>query len=70
MRNLKFRKGTIKDKDKLQELGVLSYSQHKHAMTPENWNKYSSFMSNPETFTYLMDTSTCFVCENEKTIVG
>lgn len=67
---LSFRKGTIKDKDKLQELGVLSYSQHKHAMTPENWNKYSSFMSNPETFTYLMDTSTCFLCEYEKEIIG
>ena len=68
--NLKFRNGTIKDKDKLQELGILSYSQHQQAMTPENWNKYSSFMSNPETFTYLMNTSTCFLCEYENEIIG
>ncbi|MEZ4838014.1 GNAT family N-acetyltransferase [Flavobacterium sp.] len=68
--DFKFRKGTIKDKVKLQELGILSYSQHKHAMTPENWNKYSSFMSNPETFTYLMKTSTCFLCEYENEIIG
>lgn len=68
--NLKFRKGTIKDKNKLQELGIRSYSQHKQAMTPENWNIYSSFLSNPETFTYLMNTSTCFLCEYDNEIIG
>jgi ribosomal protein S18 acetylase RimI-like enzyme len=67
---LTFRKGTLKDKDKLQALGVLSYSQHQSAMTPENWNKYRSFMSNPETYTYLMSTSTCFLCERENEIIG
>ena len=66
----KYRKGTMKDKDKLQELGILSYSQHQQAMTPENWNKYNSFMSNPETFEYLMNTSTCFLCEYENKIIG
>lgn len=66
----KYRKGTIKDKDKLQELGILSYSQHKHAMTPENWSRYNSFMSSPETFTFLMNTSTCFLCEYENEIIG
>ncbi|WP_445713989.1 GNAT family N-acetyltransferase [Flavobacterium sp.] len=67
---LSFRKGTKEDIEQLLSLGEVSYSQHKHAMTPENWNKYSSFMSNPETFKYLMDTSTCFLCESEKKIVG
>lgn len=66
----KFRKGTLEDKDKLQALGVLSYSQHQSTMTPENWNKYSSFMSNPETYSYLMSTSTCFLCEYENEIIG
>ena len=68
--NFIFRKGTLKDKDKLQALGVLSYSQHQSAMKPENWNKYSSFMSNPETYTYLMSTSSCFLCEHENEIIG
>ena len=67
--NLIFRKGTIKDKDQLQALGVLAYSQHQSAMTPENWRTYNSFMSNPETFTYLMSTSTCFLCEHENEII-
>ncbi|MBK8968004.1 MAG: GNAT family N-acetyltransferase [Saprospiraceae bacterium] len=68
--NLTFRKGTIEDKDQLQALGVLAYSQHQSAMTPENWRTYNSFMSNPETFTYLMSTSTCFLCEHENEIIG
>jgi ribosomal protein S18 acetylase RimI-like enzyme len=67
---LNYRKGHIEDKDKLQALGILSYSQHQHAMTLENWHKYNSFMSNPETFTYLMNTSTCFLCEYENEIIG
>lgn len=67
---LTFRKGKLEDKDKLQALGILSYSQHKEAMTPENWNKYNSFMSNPDTFSYLMSTSTCFLCEYENEIIG
>ncbi|MCB0437984.1 MAG: hypothetical protein KDD20_04520, partial [Mangrovimonas sp.] len=66
----KYRKGTIKDKDNLQELGILSYSQHRQSMTSENWQKYNSFMSNPETFTYLINTSTCFLCEYKNEIIG
>ncbi len=65
-----FRKGTIQDKDKLQALGILSYGQHQHAMTPENWNQYNSLLSNPDTFTYLMYTSTCFLCEYNNEIIG
>ncbi len=68
--NLTFRKGTPEDKAKLQALGVLSYSQHQSALTPENWHKFNSFMSNPETYTYLMNTSTCFLCEHEDKIIG
>jgi ribosomal protein S18 acetylase RimI-like enzyme len=68
--NLIYRKGTLEDKDKLQALGVLSYSQHQSSMTPENWNKYISFMSNPDTFQNLMSTSTCFLCEYENEIIG
>lgn len=67
---LNYRKGNLEDKEKLQALGILSYSQHQHAMTPENWNKYNSFMSNPDTFTNLMSTSTCFLCEYENEIIG
>ncbi|WP_046746198.1 GNAT family N-acetyltransferase [Kordia zhangzhouensis] len=68
--NFIFRKGTIADKEKLQALGILSYSQHQQAMTSENWDKYNSFISNPETFTYLLSTSTCFVCEYNAEIIG
>ena len=67
---LTFRKGTIDDKDKLQALGILSYSQHQHAMTPDNWDKYSAFIANPDTFTYLMNMSTCLLCEHNDEIVG
>lgn len=66
----KYRKGRIEDKDKLRALGILSYGQHQFAMTPENWDQYSSFISNPETFTYLMNTSVCFLCEYNNEIIG
>lgn len=68
--DLIFRKGTLDDKDKLQALGILSYSQHQSSMTLENWNKFSSFMSNPDTFKNLMSTLTCFLCGYENEIIG
>ena len=68
--HLTYRTGNLQDKDDLQALGILSYGQHQHAMTPENWNKYNSFMSAPDTFTYLMGSSTCFLCETDQKIIG
>ncbi|MCB0661837.1 MAG: GNAT family N-acetyltransferase [Saprospiraceae bacterium] len=65
-----FRKGDDKDKEHLQALGLMAYGQHKSAMSPENWATYYAFMSNPETFTYLMKTSTCFLCETDNQIIG
>lgn len=66
----KYRKGTTEDIDQLQALGILSYGQHQYAMTPENWTKYNSFISNPDNFTSLMSSSTCFLCEYENEIIG
>lgn len=66
----KYRKGTIADKDKLQVLGILSYSQHQQEMTPEYWNKFIAYISDPETFTSLINTSTCFICQYENEIIG
>lgn len=70
MRDILYRRGDVSDRDKLQALGILAYGQYKEEMTPENWAKYNGFMSAPETFEYLMETSTCFLCESEGEIVG
>ncbi|MCF8278555.1 MAG: GNAT family N-acetyltransferase [Flavobacteriales bacterium] len=67
---LAYRNGTKEDTAALQALGILAYSQHQFAMTTDNWKKYHSFMSDPENFTYLMSTSTCFLCECDQDIIG
>ncbi len=54
----------------MQALGILSYGQHRGALDPESWEKFHAFISAPDTFTYLMSTSTCFLCSVDKHIVG
>lgn len=67
---LKYRIGTCDDIDQLQELALLSYGQHKSALTEENWDKFHSFLANRENFSYLIKTSTCILCEYNTEIVG
>jgi ribosomal protein S18 acetylase RimI-like enzyme len=66
----KFRKSSIQELDQLQNLSLLAYAQHKTALGQENWNKMQAFIANRDNFIYLLDTSTCFVCEHNDEIVG
>lgn len=68
--NLTFRKGTIDDVEQLLDLGLVSYGQHKHTMSKENWNTFNSNICNKDTFLILLDCSTCFVCVNENGKIG
>lgn len=45
-----YRKGTVEDKDKLQALGVLSYSKHQSGIATENWNQYYYVLLFPNIF--------------------
>lgn len=65
-----YRKATIEDLGKLQKLGILAYSQHKHAMTAQNWDTFSANLYSSELYTELIETATCFICEHEEEVVG
>jgi ribosomal protein S18 acetylase RimI-like enzyme len=65
-----YRKGNLSDKPQLQKLGLLSYDQFKNILTIANWQKMETFLSDPNSYSHLLATSTCFVCEDGDKIVG
>lgn len=67
---LTYRMGTLADAEALHALGLRSYGQYRSALTPANWEKFHAFMAAPDTYTQLIRTSTCFVCERDTEIVG
>lgn len=48
----------------------MAYGQHRPAMDEANWNKLHVFLSAPDTYTDLIDSAVCFVCETDARIVG
>jgi ribosomal protein S18 acetylase RimI-like enzyme len=66
----KYRSGTANDKEQLQALGLVAYGPFRKVLTEENWNKLHQFLANPQTFSHLMQTSTCFICEINNELVG
>lgn len=68
--NITYREGTIQDKDKLKALGLTSYGQFKNELTADNWEKMNNYLSTESSYTELLNTSKCFICEVDKQIVG
>ena len=67
---INFRSDTSQDKDKLQQLGLSSYTQFKTVLTEENWNKMHGFLTAESSYTDLLDRSKCFVCESGDDLIG
>lgn len=68
---MKYRNGTTEDVKSLKELAVISWQQFQKELTDANWQNLYNNISNNQTFTDLLATSYCFVCETEnKEIVG
>lgn len=67
---LTYRKGSINDFAPLKELGIVSYKEFSHVLTPENWGKLYNGLSNDESLRDLIHKSTVFVCRDEGKIVG
>jgi ribosomal protein S18 acetylase RimI-like enzyme len=67
---LKYRIGTLEDKEKLQKLGLDSYGQFKEVLTKENWEKMNSFLTAENSYSDLLSKSKCFVCEIKDEIIG
>ena len=67
---LNYREGTFHDKDKLKELGKISYGQFENELSEENWNKMNTFLASEYSYSDLLKKSKCFVCEYNDEIVG
>lgn len=68
--NLIYRHGTKNDLTSLKDLAVNSWGQFRSELTSENWQKLFESLINDETYTELLDKSTCFVCstDNDKVV--
>jgi len=67
---LKFREGTIEDKEQLKELAISSYAQFEKVLTEENWNSLYENLKAESSYTEILKIAKCFVCEVEGEIIG
>ena len=66
-----YRIGDVNDLDQISALAFLSWKQYESILTPANWNQLYSLLVNPKTFTDLLETSHCILCEtSDKQIIG
>jgi ribosomal protein S18 acetylase RimI-like enzyme len=68
---MNYRQGKTDDLKKLKELAINSWQQFRNELTDENWHTLYKNISNNQTFTDLLASSYCFVCETEhREIIG
>lgn len=68
---MKYREGSAEDLIGLKELALVAWQPFQKELTEDNWQRLYSTITNDQTFTDLLATSSCFVCETEsKEIVG
>lgn len=66
----KYRKGTSKDLEALNVLGLNAYSIFSDELGKENWEQFYNILNNLDMYDGLIKSSICFVCEIEDRIVG
>ena len=67
---LHYRQGLPGEKEPLQQLGILSYSQFKKMLAPTDWETMDRFLHHDKMWTQLVNNSAIFVCEDEQQLVG
>lgn len=65
-----FREGHIADKEQLREIALASYGAFEIDLTHKNWNEFYANLKSEESYTKILNTAKCFVCEIEHQIVG
>lgn len=65
-----YRTGIAGDLEQLIQLGIASWSRFQPLLTEDNWEKLINNVSDPVTYTGLLERSHCFVCENGDQLVG
>lgn len=68
--DITYRRGIKDDLTNLKDLAINSWGQFRTQLTPENWQKLFDSLSDDETYTELLEKSTCFVSttDNDKII--
>jgi ribosomal protein S18 acetylase RimI-like enzyme len=70
LKTLSHRSGSIDDLDELQKLAVISYSQFKTSLSPENWTTFNNFLHDKQKFIDILNVAKSFVCLDENKIIG
>jgi ribosomal protein S18 acetylase RimI-like enzyme len=66
---MNYRKDNNADREKLQQLGLLSYGQHREALAGQ-WPQMEAGLKKEGLYDLLLSTSQCFTCEHENEIIG
>lgn len=56
---LQFRTGTNSDIPQLQELAIKSWGEYEKVLLPDDWIKLFSNISNPDTYSELLEIAHC-----------
>jgi ribosomal protein S18 acetylase RimI-like enzyme len=67
---LVYRPANPADKPQLLQLGIDSYGMYKDQLSPEGWQIMHTVLHDAEKSGKLFDSSTCFVCTENETIIG
>lgn len=65
-----FTNGNNNDLEQIKKLTWLAYSQFENVLAEENVQGWKNNLNDDNTYLSLLQTSTCFVCENENKIIG
>lgn len=65
-----YREASIKDKEQLKELGIVSYGQYSDILGQEHSVALHKSLNDENKLTELLNVSKCYVCVHEKKIVG
>lgn len=65
-----YRKGTIADLNGIKQLGIRSWQQYEHILTPENWQLLHTSLTNDDTYLQLINNATSFLCIYRNVIIG
>jgi ribosomal protein S18 acetylase RimI-like enzyme len=65
-----YRQAQPSEKESLQQLGIVSYSQFKDVLLPDDWQTMYQFLHSDKMWTQLVNNSSIFVCEQNAQLAG
>ncbi len=68
--NFIYRTASLKDKQQLKALGILSYGQFSKVLSAEHFEKLKTNLHNEDQLVELIRISTSFVCVDQDQIIG